>query len=161
MVRNGSRLEGKDCRPSDLENLQFSAPATGSTFSPSFGGNPKMCFTGYSPLGATTPHVGHRSLARRMLESGSRVSLPRLGSISHCRAPSPFHPPSLRAASQPISAPLSRLAAPQRGSGVSPGLCSSCNWEKAPKYLHAQLEMHTYTQRHGSPEVPALRGSLL
>lgn len=66
----------------------------------------------------------------------SQAVLPRLDSICHNRGRSPSLPPPIllppfpSAASQPISAPLSRLAAAKGGSGATPALCSSCNWER-------------------------------
>lgn len=158
----------------------IAAPATWTTCSlmpskrkhvlPSFGGSPKMRSTGHGPLGVTSPHVGHRSLPRRMLGVG--VGGGR--SQDHEWLCTDFAPSAIAGAGLHLPSTLLPLGCISAHFGaVIPARCTekgerSRPWSlfelqlgKAPKYLHAQLEMHTYTYRHGSLEVPASRGTPL
>lgn len=156
-VRNGVGGEGGDGRACDLGNLAVShTAATGTAFS----GSP----AGHCPLGVTAPLAGpegcSEGAAGARITSGSALTLLHqpLPGLS-CLSPPPSFP---SAASQPIPAPLSRLAAPKRGSGAGPALCSSCDWEKLQDiYPPAQPEMLTYSHMRGSPEVPASGGTVL
>lgn len=98
-----SRREGGDCRPCYLDNLQLNAQQQ-EEHSPQFGGAaPRRSLHGTIPWGSP-PHA----LATAACPEGcwgwgvqqkpeSRVALPRLCSISHCRGwtPSPLRPPPL------------------------------------------------------------------
>lgn len=164
-----SHWEGGDCSPCDLDNLQFNAQQEEAR-SPQLRWQPQDALYRAWSLGGHLPTRWPPQPAPKDAGGGGGGGR----SQDHEWLCTDFAPSAIAGAGLHLPSTLLPLGCISAHFGaVIPARCTekgerSRPWSlfelqlgKAPKYLHAQLEMHTYTYRHGSLEVPASRGTPL